>query len=396
MNPLKTWTRKDPVTGAPKKVYVIDFFYADVEGVRRRYRRDAKVQIKSAAESEAKRLFLGAVSTGVVPGFDGDAQDGEPDKATHITFGDAVKEWKASWVKKHSTLEGYEINLDAHLLPRFKDRPIDTIGFADVSQLRADLKDRAVSTVNNVEVALRSVLRLAVAHKKLAAMPALPALREVKTKLVVPPTIEEVNAILAVAYPSAKVAIALAAFAGLRAGEIRALRFRDVDFQHGIIRVRLAICRGVEGPPKSGHERQIPIVASLMTVLEDVRHRAKTPEAYVSLSSRGSPWADGSLLHAFNAVLNKVKLPSKRLHDLRHFFVTECFQAGIDAPDVQRLAGHIHLHVTQRYAHTTDATQRAAIEKFGAHLAAVGKGVETVSAPTPMGAAPSATKRHKS
>jgi len=51
MNPLKTWTRKDPETGEPNRIYVIDFFYADKTGKRRRYRRDAKVQTRAAAEA---------------------------------------------------------------------------------------------------------------------------------------------------------------------------------------------------------------------------------------------------------------------------------------------------------------------------------------------------------
>jgi integrase len=52
------------------------------------------------------------------------------------------------------------------------------------------------------------------------------------------------------------------------------------------------------------------------------------------------------------------------LHDLRHYFVTRCFQVGVDAPTVQALAGHQHLAVTQRYAHTNEAAKRQAIERL--------------------------------
>ena len=46
---------------------------------------------------------------------------------------------------------------------------------------------------------------------------------------------------------------------------------------------------------------------------------------------------------------------------LRHFFVTEAFKAGGGAPTVQRLAGHKHMHVTARYAHTDEEATRAVI-----------------------------------
>jgi site-specific recombinase XerD len=93
------------------------------------------------------------------------------------------------------------------------------------------------------------------------------------------------------------------------------------------------------------------------------------PSACVSVSTRGEPWAEGSLLHAFSSVLRKAKLPAARMHDLRHFFVTECFRAGAPAPDVQQLAGHLSLKVTQRYAHADEESQRASMAAFSTRIA---------------------------
>lgn len=58
------------------------------------------------------------------------------------------------------------------------------------------------------------------------------------------------------------------------------------------------------------------------------------------------------------------------MHDLRHFFVIECLRAGAPAPDVQKLAGHRHLHVTQRYAHTDENSQRVAMAALSARMVA--------------------------
>ena len=57
---------------------------------------------------------------------------------------------------------------------------------------------------------------------------------------------------------------------------------------------------------------------------------------------------------ALAGALAKAQVPATRLHALRHFFITECFKGGASAPTVQQLAGHLHLSVTQRYAHTND------------------------------------------
>jgi integrase len=72
-----------------------------------------------------------------------------------------------------------------------------------------------------------------------------------------------VEKILDVASPSQKLAFGLAAYACLRAGEVRGLRWGDVNLEAGIIVVRVSHSHGAISAPKSGHEREIPIAAPL-------------------------------------------------------------------------------------------------------------------------------------
>lgn len=120
---------------------------------------------------------------------------------------------------------------------------------------------------------------------------------------------------------------------------------------------------GIVVTPKSGHQRAIPIAPPLQPILEEAK-KASTSK-YVAPSGKGAPWTHGGLRHAFNRALERAKLPHTRLHDLRHFFITQCFVGGAGGPTVQKLAGHCHLSVTQRYAHTTEALMREAVQVFG-------------------------------
>lgn len=52
----------------------------------------------------------------------------------------------------------------------------------------------------------------------------------------------------------------VAALAGLRLGELRALRWGDVDWTLRVVRVRRSYTWGSEGPPKSGKVRSVPLV----------------------------------------------------------------------------------------------------------------------------------------
>ena len=65
----------------------------------------------------------------------------------------------------------------------------------------------------------------------------------------------------------------VAAFTGLRLGELLALRWGDIDWSLKVIRVRRSFTRGVEGPPKSGLIRSVPLVDQAVTALERLRGR---------------------------------------------------------------------------------------------------------------------------
>lgn len=382
--------------GSTKDVWVIDIHYRDPTGKKCRYRRDAQVQTKGAAEAEVRRRLAQLAELGHIPTDGGGGRERDTKEDPGITFGDAVAYWRKNNTRKHTTVRGYNVNLDAHLLPRFKDRPLDSFSARDITTLRKDFEHHEPATCNNIEIALRAVLRFAKVNGKLAAMPELLPLRRIPTQVVTPPEAEDVARVVRSAYPAAKLAMALAAYAGLRSGEIRGLRFMDLDMTRKRIVVRQAICRGVADVPKSGDQRPIPIAEPLLPLLEEACRRKHKPTDLVSVSSRGEAWAEGSLLHAFKSVLSKADLPPARVHDLRHFFVTECFRSGAPAPDVQRLAGHIHLHVTQRYAHSNEASQEAAMTAFSAHImSATGRGNSEETGPKRPGSR-KRTKRAKS
>src|SRR5262249_23034010 len=149
------------------------------------------------------------------------------------------------------------------------------------------------------------VLRCAVEAGLLDAMPRLPKLPRVGQKIVQPPSVEEVEFVLSLAMPAAKIALTLAADAGLRAGEIRGLRWMDVDLDAAKLIVRKTIYDGEVDTPKSGHERMVPLTPRLLRTLREAAAKPHAPTDPVAPSSKGTVWAASSLLHAFQRVLAK-------------------------------------------------------------------------------------------
>lgn len=149
----------------------------------------------------------------------------------------------------------------------------------------------------NVLILVRSVLRAAVDAGKLEAMPKLPALPKKGRKALRSLTRAQVETILAASPKPWQLAFGLAAFAGLRAGEVRALRWVDVDLGAGLLIVRHSTSKGVTSTPKSGHEREVPIAEPLLVLLREAGPDA--PQALVSTTAHGQPWGESGLLQAF-------------------------------------------------------------------------------------------------
>ncbi len=163
---------------------------------------------------------------------------------------------------------------------------------------------------------------------------------------------------------ASRLALALCAFAGLRASEVRALKWKHVDLRRGEIHVCEALCAGEVSTTKSGHQRTLPIPGKLLSMLKARKLPATKPDDHVAPSVRGTPWSDKALYHCLIRAVARLGLDRTRVHALRHYFVTTMFKHGKSARVVQKLAGHSTLNVTQRYADATSEAMADAVSVF--------------------------------
>jgi integrase len=355
---------------------VLDIVYTKPDGSQGRFRRDAEVQMLAAARAEERRRLALLVSTGSPTGV-GEPPKGErpPAPKTLPPLTEVAAEYLRIFAPtrlKPSTIHGYKRLLEGFLLPRIGRLRLDQVDAKVVRELDAECVKRGAKpeTRRKVHIVLRSILRrFAVEAGYLETAPSMPAMPKAGAKIANTLTDADVSRILAVAPASHRLAFLLAAHAGLRAGEIRGLKWRDVDLAAGQLVVRESVCRGHTASPKSGHERIVPLTPQLRAALASARTRDR--DALVARTEQGTPWREWGLRQAFARSRERAGVEPFRLHDLRHYFVTALFRRGVAAPTVQALAGHAHLTTTQRYAHVARVDLRAAIERLA------GEGVVT-------------------
>src|SRR5205085_5725495 len=198
---------------------------------------------------------------------------------TGATFADAAAEYlryiEHDRGRKPSTVRGYRSAIEAHLLPAFGAKPVESVTTSDIERWIATVAGSA-RTRNKLVVLLHGIFARARKAYGLRDNPAadvekLPQPRSGDIEVYSP---EEVWALVRAAGSEQDAVIYLtAAFTGLRRGELVALRWRDVDFPGQAIRVRANYSFGQLVTRKSGKVRSVPMVPEVAQALARVGQR---------------------------------------------------------------------------------------------------------------------------
>jgi integrase len=285
---------------------------------------------------------------------------------TGQTFADAADEWLAYSENvrdcKPSTLRDYR-NMVRVLDREFGKRKIETITTKDID-LWISGYGGSNRTRQKYLVCLGSIFKRAMKVYGLPRNPAdlveRPRVRRAAKIDVLRP--EEVLALVRAAESEQDAAIFhTAAFAGLRMGELLALRWRDVDFTRRTIHVRENWTQGETTTPKGGTERAVPMaeeVAERLARLGQRNHFA-TDDDLVFCTARGQHVGYKSLKERYRAALRAAGLRDDfRFHNLRHTFGSTVIRHA-DSREVMEWMGHADLTTTRRYLAFVDREDAA-------------------------------------
>jgi integrase len=236
--------------------------------------------------------------------------------------------------------------LRSTLLPMLGAVAIDRIGRLELDAIKVRMRDKAPRTVNNTLSVVGAVLGYAVKCRQLAERPELGMLR-------VPPqdyevyTDDELARLLASSAGFDRAAVLLGCDAGLRIGEIRALRREDVG------PTQLRVCRsdwyGITKAPKSGRARVVPANERLREALARCLDQHAGPT--VLARANGCAWNEETGRAAITRITRAAGMANRGWHALRHAFCSRLAARGVPARTIQALAGHASITTTERYMH---------------------------------------------
>lgn len=159
--------------------------------------------------------------------------------------------------------------------------------------------------------------------------------------------------------------VRIAAYTGLRRGELVALRWRDVDFARCKITVRRALSANVElRSTKSRRAREVPLPDQAASALDRLSRRGDftSPDDYVFVNRLGRRIDGSALRRRYDRARDAAGLEPLRFHDLRHTYGSLLVAGGIDLASVKAAMGHSQISTTERYLHARPASELA--QKF--------------------------------
>lgn len=297
--------------------------------------------------------------------------------AGRITLADYAWQWLRSKTNiGPRTREIYEAQLELHILPPVvSDAP--ALGDHPLSKLTPELirrwyatlaEERSHSTAAKAYTRLRQILKQAVEDDRIPKNPCRiaggGAERHPEQRSL---TMSELLDLVEAVPDRYRALVVTAGLAGLRQGELFALRRRDVDLDEARVTVRrkrlqLASGEVIENEPKSAAGRRTvalpaPVVAELRHHLE--RFTESGSGAYLFTSPDGMPIERTNFRRrVWLPATRRAELEGLRFHDLRHTAGTLAAQTGASTKELMARLGHASARAAMIYQHAADHRDR--------------------------------------
>jgi integrase len=275
---------------------------------------------------------------------------------------------------KPSAIRGYETALVARVLPALGGLRLSEIRRVDVQDFADCLCAEGLdpSTVRNTLMPLRAIFRRAVARGEVGLNPTsgleLPAMEGARDRIASP---AEAAALLAALPEQDRAIWATAMYAGLRRGELLALRWEDVDLAAGVIHVERSwdVKEGAIGPKSRAGRRTVPIPAVLREYLVGHKLRSGRHVGLVFGTSYAQPFTPSNVRRRANAAWIRAGFEPMGLHECRHTFASLMIAAGVNAKSLSTYMGHSSVTITlDRYGHLMPGNETEAARRLDAYL----------------------------
>lgn len=294
-----------------------------------------------------------------------------------VTFGEYADAWLADRTLKPRTREHYTRLLRQQINPTFAKVPLTAFTPHKVRAWHTSLGTATPTLRAHAYGLLRTILGEAVHDGEILSNPAhiRGAGNSKRVHKIKPASLPELEAI-ALAMPERyRLMVLLAAWCGLRFGELTELRRHDVDARNGVLRIRRAVVRAdgetIVGTPKSdAGTRDVNIPPHLLPVVRaHLAHNITGGREGLLFPAASDPTkhlAPASLYRVYYRAREAAGRPDLRFHDLRHTGQVLAASTGATLAELMARLGHSTQGAALRYMHAAQDRDKAIAEALSA------------------------------
>lgn len=307
---------------------------------------------------------------------------------SEMPFGEWIDFWYQTYCKhtiRLTTQLEYESRIYKHIIPEIGSIPLNRLTQADLQQFYArtksngrKIKVEAYGTglsdrvVRAVHANCRSALEKAVQEGLIRTNPAtgckLPPKKSREMKVLTP---NEVIRFLTRAKEEGYYELFLLELGtGMRRGEILALKWSDLNFTTGELRIERQVNvfnkeQVISTPKTKSSIRTVILPLSLLQILSDYMTTINSEWMFPSPLDSTKTRHPSAVRKRMQIILERAGCKKVRFHDLRHTFSTMALENGMDIKSLSSMLGHVSSATTiDIYSHITNTMQRQAAAKI--------------------------------
>lgn len=298
------------------------------------------------------------------------------------TIAEMAEQWKADKQQyvKRSSMSAYALLIENHIVPTF-----GTSGQVSEEEVQAFVLKKlegglSQKSVKDILIVLKMVLKFAekkgwLAYKPFAVQ--FPTQRDKQHVDVLSRSHQKiVMDYVRDHFTFRNLGIYICLSAGMRIGEICALKWDDVDIDNGVIHVRRTIQRiyiieagmrktelQLDTPKTKNSIRDIPMTSDLIKVLKPIR-KIMNGQFFV-LTNDARPTEPRTYRSYYKSLMHSLNVPVLKFHGLRHSFATRCIESKCDYKTVSVLLGHSNISTTLNlYVHPNIEQKKRCIDQM--------------------------------